>query len=125
MVTVAVYTVLDARLAAGVNVATEPAATYVTAPVTPTPPGPVNMKVVASIVAGFIASLKVALSTWLMGTPVAPLTGMVEITVGGVVSGAVRGGEGPHVVAGQRIAGQVCLSGGDRGGVGSVVCQRG
>jgi hypothetical protein len=40
------------------------------------------------IVAGLIASLKVALSTCLTGIPVAPLTGIVETTVGGVVSGA-------------------------------------
>ena len=73
VVIVAVYTVLDAKLAAGVNVATEPASTYVTAPVTATPPGPVNVKVAPLIVAGFIASLKVAVSAWLIGTLVAPL----------------------------------------------------
>ena len=60
-----------------------------TVPATAVPPGPASVKVVAAIVAGFIASLKVALTTWLMGTPVAPLAGIVETTVGGVVSGAV------------------------------------
>jgi hypothetical protein len=81
--------VLDARLAAGVNVATEPAATKVTAPVTATPPGPLNVKVVALIVAGVMATLKVALRAWLMGTLVAPFTGTVEMTVGGVGAGTV------------------------------------
>ena len=47
------------------------------------------MKVVVSIEAGVIASLKVALSAWLMGTTTAPSTGTVEITVGGVAAGAV------------------------------------
>ena len=48
-------------------------------------PGPVTVKVVAGDVrvAQFIASLKVALSTWAMGTPVAPFTGIVEITIVG------------------------------------------
>jgi hypothetical protein len=87
VVIVAVYTVLDARLAAGVKVATEPAATYVTAPITATPPGPVTAKVIGLIVAGFIATLKVAVRAWLMGTPVAPLAGMVKMTVGGVAAG--------------------------------------
>src|SRR5579859_69752 len=55
-----------------------------TAPATATPPGPVSVKVVLLIVAGFMASLKVAATFWLMGTPIALLTGLVEITVGGV-----------------------------------------
>jgi hypothetical protein len=58
---VAVYTVLYARTAAGVNVAVTPL--YVTVPVTAVPPGPVTVKVDPLIVAAFIASLKVALST--------------------------------------------------------------
>jgi hypothetical protein len=89
VVIVAVYTVLDARLAAGVNVATEPAATYVTAPVTPTPLGPVNVKVAALIVVELIASLKAALSAWLIAALVPPLTGAVKMTVGGVGAGTV------------------------------------
>jgi hypothetical protein len=52
------------------------------------PSGPAKLKVVELIVAGFIASLKVILTARLMATPVAALTGMVETTVGGVVSGA-------------------------------------
>jgi hypothetical protein len=42
------------------------------------------VKVVVVIVAGVIATLKVALRAWLMGTPAAPFTGKVEMTVGGV-----------------------------------------
>jgi hypothetical protein len=38
------------------------------------------------IVSGFICSLKIALLFLLMGTPVAPLAGPVELTVGAVVS---------------------------------------
>ena len=49
-----------ARFAVGVNFATEPAGTKVTTPVTAAPPGPDNVKVVVSMVAGFIATLKVA-----------------------------------------------------------------
>jgi hypothetical protein len=41
--------------------------------------------VVALIVAGFIAPLKVALSTWPMGTFTAPFDGTVDTTVGGGV----------------------------------------
>ena len=40
------------------------------------------------IVVGFIALLKVAAIAWLRGTPVARFKGLVEITVGGVMSGA-------------------------------------
>ena len=41
------------------------------------------------IVAGVIASLNVAVRAWLMGTPVAPLAGVVEITAGKVGAGTV------------------------------------
>jgi hypothetical protein len=37
------------------------------------------------IVKGFMASLNVALTVWLIPTPVAPLAGAVEITVGEVL----------------------------------------
>jgi hypothetical protein len=37
-----------------------------------------------------MATLKVAVSAWLIGTPVAPLTGTVDITVGGVGAGTVK-----------------------------------
>jgi hypothetical protein len=61
VVIVAVYCVLTARLAVGVNVATEPGATSVTVPFTATPPEVVfTVKVEELMVAAFIASLKVA-----------------------------------------------------------------
>ena len=44
------------------------------------------MKFAVVIVAGSIALLKVALTVWLIGTPVAISVGMVELTVGAVVS---------------------------------------
>ena len=45
-------------------------------------------KVDMLIVAGFIASLNVILTEVFVATPVAPLAGEVEVTVGDVVSGA-------------------------------------
>jgi hypothetical protein len=48
------------------------------------PPAEERVKVVALRVAGFIALLKVAVSTWVIGTPVAPLTGEVATTTGWV-----------------------------------------
>jgi hypothetical protein len=81
---VAVYKVLVERTAAGVNVAVFPA--YVTVPVTGVAPGPVKVNVAALIVAGFIASLNVAETAVLTATTVAPLAGIVEMTV---ASGAV------------------------------------
>jgi uncharacterized protein (DUF58 family) len=79
---VAVYRVLTVSGLPGVKVATLPE--QATVPVTGVVPGPVTVKAVAgdASVAHFIASLKVALSTWLRGTPVAPLTGIVDITAG-------------------------------------------
>jgi hypothetical protein len=61
--------VLYARTAVGVNVAVVPL--YVTEPAT-APLGPVTVKVVALIVAGFITMLKVALIVVFMTTFVAP-----------------------------------------------------
>jgi len=49
-------------------------------------PGPVNFTLAVVMVSGSIASLKVALTLWLMPTAVAALTGTVELTVGGVTS---------------------------------------
>jgi hypothetical protein len=57
----AVKTVLNARLAAGVKVATAPEQAIV--PGTGVAPGPINVNAVAGNAAQFIASLKVALST--------------------------------------------------------------
>jgi hypothetical protein len=82
-VIVAVKRVLSARFAAGVNVATAPEQPIV--PGTGVAPGPVTVKAVAGKAAQFIASLKVAVITWLTGTPVAVFTGTVAITAGGGV----------------------------------------
>jgi hypothetical protein len=46
-------------------------------------PGPFKVKVVVLIEEGFIASLKVAVTTVLGQTPGVPLGGVSEITVGG------------------------------------------
>jgi hypothetical protein len=75
---VAVKTVLVARLAAGVNVATEPEQPMV--PVTGVVPGPVTVNAFAGNTGQFIGALKVALSTWVTGTPVAVFTGTVDTT---------------------------------------------
>jgi hypothetical protein len=81
VVIVAMYRVLVARMVVGVNVAVVPA--KLTVPATGVAPGPTRVKVVALMVAAFMASLKVAEIVVLMGTAVDPLTGTVEITVGG------------------------------------------
>lgn len=49
-------------------------------------PGPVNVKVAVLMVAGFIARLKVAVTTVLGQIPVIPFRGVTEITVGGAHS---------------------------------------
>jgi len=89
IVIVAVYSVVAARFADGVKVAMSLAGSYVTVPVTVVPPVPAtaNVKVpAAKMLAGFIASLNVALTAALSATPVAPLAGLVSVIVGGVVS---------------------------------------
>jgi hypothetical protein len=80
---VAVYSVLPARGADGVNVAVLPL-TF-TVPVTATPLASVKLAVVS--VEFVIGSEKVADTEELSATPVAPFAGDVEDTVGGVVSG--------------------------------------
>jgi hypothetical protein len=80
---VAVKTVLYARLFAGVNVTTAPEQPIV--PGTGVMPGPVTVNAAAGNGVQLIASLNVALSTWLTDTPVAVSTGIVEITTGGGV----------------------------------------
>jgi hypothetical protein len=80
VVIVAVYTVLAAKAAIGVNVAVVPE--YVTVPITGTPPGAVTVKVEEFIVAAFIALLNVAVMTCETGTPLAPFAGTVAITAG-------------------------------------------
>jgi hypothetical protein len=74
--------VLNARSTAGVNVATAPA--QATVPATAVAPGPASKKLVAgeASVAQLIASLNVALSTCVIGTPVAVFNGTVAITTG-------------------------------------------
>src|SRR6185312_1380570 len=84
VVMVAVNTVLKARGALGVNVATEPVAVYATVPATEAPPAAVSVKVDPVMLAGFIGPLKVAETAWLIRTPVAPFTGLVDTTRGGV-----------------------------------------
>jgi hypothetical protein len=79
---VAVYSVPPARGAAGVNVAVVPE--YATAPVTGAPPGPATVKVDVFTVVASIALLKVAVTTCVKGTPVAPFAGTVEAIEGAV-----------------------------------------
>jgi hypothetical protein len=80
VVIVAVYSVLAARSAFGVNIAVVPE--YVTTPATDVPPGPVTVNVASSIVVAFIASLNVAVTTCATGTLVAPFAGAVAMTAG-------------------------------------------
>jgi hypothetical protein len=79
---VAVYAVFDARALVGVKDAVDPA--KVTTPATATGGVPaVKVKVVVLMVAGFIASLKTAVTTVAEQTPTAPLAGAPESAVGG------------------------------------------
>ena len=84
---VAVKSVLGAKGDVGVKVATNPVAVYVTVPGTAVAPGPVSVKVAGVSVAEFIALLKFAWTADVSATPVAPCAGVVESTVGAVVSG--------------------------------------
>jgi hypothetical protein len=95
VVTVAVNRVFAARLAEGVKVATLVDELYVTCPETFVVPGPVNVKVVVVIVAGFIALLNVAVMRTVLGqTRVEASSGVTEVTVGGV-----KGSVGPPAPA--------------------------
>src|SRR5579863_1976583 len=85
LVTVAVNVVLGARFIVGANTAVLLPAEYVTVPATSVAPGPVTVKVVLLIVAGFIAALNIADTFWLMGTVIAPFAGFVEMIVGALV----------------------------------------
>src|SRR5512143_1640185 len=78
VVIVASYTVLAARLLAGVKVAVVP--TWVTVPTTGVNPW-FSVKVAVLMDSGSIASLKVALMFWLSGTAVAAFAGTVRVTV--------------------------------------------
>jgi hypothetical protein len=90
---VAVYSVLPVRAALGLKVAVLPTAAYVTTPDTGALVD-VTCRVNCGgvvIVEAVIASLKVAVIIWLRGTSMAaggPVRGIVEITVGGMTSGA-------------------------------------
>src|SRR6266571_4045132 len=77
--TVAVYVVLAVSAALGVHVGPS----YVVLPATLVLPGPVRVK---PIVAGWTASLNVAVTFVVTLTPVAPGAGILPTTVGGVVS---------------------------------------
>ena len=86
VVIVAVYCVLPSSAALGVNVAVLPPTP--TEPATGVPvPVSAKVKVAVVSVALFIASEKVADGAVPSATPVAPLTGVLESTVGGVLSG--------------------------------------
>src|ERR1700693_2291063 len=75
---VAVKRVLSARVLAGVKVKILLVVSAVTVPVTGVVPGPVTVKVVVLMVAGFIACGKVAATSALGHTSVAPLGGVTE-----------------------------------------------
>ena len=77
--------VLSARGADGVKVKIVLVESCVMVPVTPG----ATIKVVALMVEGFIALLKVTVTTELGQTPAAPLRGVTEATVGGVTVGFV------------------------------------
>jgi hypothetical protein len=64
----------------------------------------VNVKVVLLIVAGFIATLKVAVTTVLGQTPAAPLGGNSEVTVGGIRPGLAPGLQHPELKMSSRNA---------------------
>ena len=84
-VIVAVYEVFGERLLAGANNAVVPE--YETKPGTEVVPNnKLNVDVV--IVEASISTLNVAAIFWLIGTPVAALTGSVYVTEGGVIATA-------------------------------------
>lgn len=85
--TVAVYVVLLTRLPIGVNVAVIVVALYATEPLTDVPLLNVNDAV---IVEAFMISLNVAVTDVFTATPVAPLAGLVDETVGAVASGVLE-----------------------------------
>jgi hypothetical protein len=85
VVIVAVYWVLSARALDGVKVKIVLVVSWVIVPITPG----VTVKVVALMVAGCIATLKVAVITAVGQTPAAPRGGVSEITVGGIRPGLV------------------------------------
>lgn len=90
---------LGSRAVEGVKVAISVADTYDTVPVTSPPAMEETMNVDVLIVAGFIALLKVAVITAVLGhTRVEPAGGVTAVTVGGV-SGA-SGFPDPAILSG-------------------------
>jgi hypothetical protein len=88
VVIVAVYNVLGVKLAVGSSVATVALPTFVVVTVAATlPDAPDSVKLVPLIEARFINSENVAVTLVSKGTPVAPLAGLTETTVGRVISG--------------------------------------
>jgi hypothetical protein len=72
-------------------------------PATGAEAGPVSVKVVALMVDGFMALLKVAVTAALAQAPLAPLGGATEITAGAVTPGLLPLlSESPHPVAKMR-----------------------
>jgi hypothetical protein len=70
----------------GVNTAVFEDALYPTTPASAVVPGPCTVNVDAVIVAGFIASLNVALTTAFGHAPSEPDTGNTDTTVGGAIT---------------------------------------
>jgi hypothetical protein len=85
VVSVAVYVVLYASEAFGVNVAVSPPLLDATTPATAPPPDAVRVKVEPVIVDAFTAELKVAVTAEVIATPVTPLAGVTELTESGEV----------------------------------------
>jgi hypothetical protein len=71
----------------GVNVAVFVPPSYKTVAGINTLDGPRNVKVVPLMVAGFIASLKIAETVVLVATPVALFNGETDMIIGAVISG--------------------------------------
>jgi hypothetical protein len=97
--------VLSARALDGVKVKIVLVGSAVITPVTATGGVPaVTVKVEALIVAGFIATLKAAVTTVLGQMPAAPLRGVTETTVGGVRLGLAPGLQHPGLKMSSRNA---------------------
>lgn len=84
----AVQVVLAGKGIAGVRVVRLPPTAYPTIPATGEPPGQARVKVALVSVSGSMPSLKPALTSVLVETALAALSGLVELTVGLDVSGA-------------------------------------
>jgi hypothetical protein len=78
---------LGVRAAAGAKIAVLLATLYVTCPISAVPLGPVRVKVVELIVAGFMALLKVAVTIVLIQAPLAPVSGATDTATGAVKPG--------------------------------------